>query len=250
MKIYYRLSDGSYPKVRFQNATKENCFKNFLRYCLDDADQLFVYADNVTSETWHNLWLWIDGRANITRLRSAAGSSAASFRLVLGEALKGSDEEIVWFQEDDYAHLPGSRTILLEGLERADYVTLYTHPDKFIPASKGGNPLIGDDAAEETKVFVTKSSYWMMTNSTTMTFATQVRTLREDQALWWKYTEGNYPQDMQIFLELRQRGRGLIQPIPTKATHCEPKWAAHLFGTGYNDWERVLSQQQKRYLDL
>jgi hypothetical protein len=173
--------------------------------------------------------------------RTQAGSSAGSFRIVFTEALQENDSEYVYFVEDDYAHLPNSRQVLLEGLERAHYVTLYNHPDKYIPASQGGNPLIQDDGAEVTKVFVTRSSYWMLTNSTTMTVASLVGTLREDQATWMKYTEGTHPQDMLLFFDLRSKGRGLIQPIPTKATHCEPRWAAHLFGTGYVSWNDVLT---------
>jgi len=80
-----------------------------------------------------------------------------------------------------------------------------------------------------------------MTNSTTMTFATTVKTIREDKDVWMKFTEAAYPQDMKIFLELREKGRTLIQPIPTKATHCEPAWAAHLHGAGIDDWNEYLA---------
>ena len=31
MKILYRISDGSYKKERFSNATKEHCIENFLQ---------------------------------------------------------------------------------------------------------------------------------------------------------------------------------------------------------------------------
>lgn len=258
MRIFYRLSDASYKKERFPHATKENCLKNFLRHFNSPKDKLYLKLDNVQDETFkkfsqmaqeHN-YIECGTGMQIELVRTDGKSSAASFRIVFDEALKLDDSELVYFVEDDFAHLRGARKVLLEGLERADYVTLYNHPDKFIPASQGGNPLIGDDGAEETKVFVTKSSYWMMTNSTTMTFATTVKTLREDQDIWRKHTEGTYPQDMLLFLDLRKNGRGLIQPIPTKATHCEPTWAAHLFGTGYYDWDRVLAQEEKITLDL
>lgn len=246
MKILYRLSDGSYPKERFEHATKENCLSNFLKQFNDRDDEMVLFLDNVKDETFvkferlmakHN---YDSAGMFVSCRRASAGSSAGSFRLVFTKTLENDDDEVVYFVEDDYAHLPNSRKVLLEGLERADYVTLYNHPDKYIPASKGGNPWIGDDAAEQTKVFVTDSSYWMMTNSTTMTFATTVGVLREDESVWRKYTKESYPQDMQIFVSLRREGRTLIQPIPTKATHCEPAWAAHLHGTGIYDWNTYL----------
>ena len=248
MQIFYRISDGSYPKVKFEGATKEGCFNNFCLNCYEDKeDVLNVFLDGVEDETW-NRWkkkiedMPILPGAIINLVRSYGGSSAGGFRVVFDEALKLDDTEYVYFVEDDYIHLPGSRRVLLEGLERANYVTLYNHPDKYIPASKGGNPLIADDGAEATKVFVTASSYWMLTNSTTMTFATQVKTLREDLDVWERHTSGTYPLDMQIFLNLRNKGRSLIQPIPTKSTHALPDWAAHLYGTPYDSWEEVLHE--------
>lgn len=249
MKIFYRLSDGSYPKERFENATKDGCLKNFLDHFQSCEDQMVLYLDNVKEATFKKYYNFVGFHSNVAISRSLMhiqtqrtneGSSAASFRAVLKAALELDDDEIVYFVEDDYAHLEGSREVLLEGIERADYVTLYNHPDKYLPASEGGNPFIGDDRAEATKVFVTDSSYWMMTNSTTMTFATTVKTIREDQEVWFRFTDGSYPHDMQIFLELREKGRTLIQPIPTKSTHCEPTWAAHLHGSDINDWDEYL----------
>lgn len=251
MKIFYRLSDGSHPKVRFDCATKEACLQNFLALFNNLHDKMFMYLDNVKDETYERYatkaqdynQVYAGSRAVIEVVRSNGGSSAAGFRIVLDAALELDDDELVYFVEDDYAHLPDSRKVLLEGLERSHYVTLYNHPDKYIPASKGGNPLIGDDASEATKVFVTDNSYWMMTNSTTMTFATHVGILRADEDVWRRFTEGLYPQDMKIFLELRKKGRTLIQPIPTKATHCEPQWAAHLHGTGVHDWNVLIGSR-------
>ena len=241
--------------MRFDNATKRNCLVNFLEtfvfsYGNDDSDQFVLVADNVKDETltWLIALLQEYSRPGQEKpphiMISNTGSSAGSFRIVMEEALKLDDDEIVYFVEDDYAHLPNSRTVLLEGLERSHYVTLYNHPDKYIPATQGGNPLIGDDSAEPTKVFVTNSSYWMITNSTTMTFATRVQYLREDRDVWEKYTKESYPQDMRIFLELRAKKRFLVQPIPTMATHCEPAWAAHLHGTGIKDWNKWLKPQK------
>jgi len=249
MQIFYRLSDGSYPRVRFEKATKEGCLNNFLREFCSPEDSMLLLLDNVRDETYekfNNLVLWYnrlsdgDRHYRIDLHRSSTGSSAASFRLVFEKALELDGNEKVYFAEDDYIHLPGSRSALAEGLERSPYVTLYNHPDKYIPASKGGNPLIDEDGAEATKVFVTDSSYWMLTNSTTMTFASHVSILQEDADIWRKYTEGTYPFDMNIFLELRQKGRALIQPIPTKSTHAMPEWAAHLHGTAITNWEMVL----------
>ena len=227
MKILYRISDGSYKKERFQHATKQHCIENFLSQF--PKEEVIIYADNVRDETLE----WITALGCET-LRTNGGSSAAGFRIVLDAALELSDDEYVYFVEDDYLHLPNSRAVLLEGLERSHYVSLYDHKDKYIPAHSGGNPYIDDDAAEVTKVFLTKSSHWKLTNSTTMTFATKVSVLKEDAPIWKKYTSGTYPHDFHCFLELRENGRTLATPIPGYSTHCEPMWATPLI-----DWTAV-----------
>ena len=227
MRILYRISDGSYKKERFQHATKKGCLENFLKHF--PSEEITLYADNVSDETYEWLQTY-----DLEVIRTNGGSSAAGFRIVLDEALKLDDTEIVYFVEDDYLHLENSRQVLLEGLERTDYVTLYDHVDKYMPASEGGNPYIDEDAAEETKVFLTKSSHWKLTNSTTMTFAAKVKTLREDEPTWRKHIEGKHPNDFGCFIELRNNGRSLSSPMPGLSTHCEPMWAAPLI-----DWEQV-----------
>jgi len=227
MKIFYRLSDGSYKKERFTHATKKGCLDNFLKHFL--KEEVTIYADNVKDETYE--WLTEYG---IPILRTNGGSSAGGFRVVFEDALKLSSDELIYFVEDDYLHLDNARQILIEGLERADYVTLYDHIDKYIPANRGGNPFIAEDGAEDTRVFLTKSSHWKLTNSTTMTFATSVKVLIEDAGIWRKYTQGTYPHDFDCFIELRNNGRALASPIPSVSTHCEPKWAAPLI-----DWNNI-----------
>lgn len=231
MKVLYRISDNGYKKIKLENATKKKCLLNFLTHWPND--EIVVYKDKCISDTEQ----FLNDYADITGLQVVSidcGSSAASWRYVRDVALTYPDDEVVYFVEDDYFHLDFSRRILLEGIERADYVTLYDAPDKYVPATLGGNPLIPDEGGEYTQVILTSSSHWKMTNSTTMTFACKVRTLRDDLEIWDKYTSGTHPHDFQCFLELRNRGRSLISPIPSLSTHCEPAWLAPLI-----DWKKI-----------
>ena len=227
MKIYYRISDGSYKKERYAHATKKNCLDNFLKHF--PKEEITIYADNVKNETFEWLQTY-----NCQLIRSNGGSSAGGFRVVFNDALLLPSTEIIYFVEDDYFHLEGSRQALIEALHHVHYVTLYDHIDKYIPASMGGNPFIDEDGAEETKVFLTKSRHWKLTNSTTMTFATTVDTLKADADVWKKYTTDSYPHDFKCFIELREAGRTLASPIPALSTHCEPRWAAPLI-----DWNTI-----------
>lgn len=231
MKVLYRISDNGYKKTKLDNATKKNCLLNFLTHW--PREEITVYMDKCIPETQ----AFLHEYADITGLdvqEIQGGSSAGSWRIVRDIALTLPDDEIVYFVEDDYFHLRNSRQAILEGIDRAKYVTLYDAPDKYVPALLGGNPFIGEDGADDTRVILTKSTHWRLTNSTTMTFATRVGTLREDLPIWKKHTEGDHPHDFQAFLELRERGRSLISPIPSLSTHCEPSWLAPLI-----DWTKV-----------
>jgi hypothetical protein len=232
MKIYYRISDGEDKgKEKLPYATKQYCLENFIR--VFPNEEITVYADNVKDSTFQ--WLLGMQIGHTWKLkRTQGGSSAAGFRIVLEDAISLPDDEIIYFVEEDYLHLSNSRNVILEGLEHVDYVSLYDHPDKYIPFNMGGNPLIGDDGAELTKVFVSNSTHWKITNSTTMTFATSIKTLKEDEHIWKKYSTGNIPNDYEAFMELRNNGRSLATPIPSYSTHCEVKWTAPLI-----DWARA-----------
>ena len=234
INVLYRLSDNSYKKPRLANSTKMHCLENAMFNLLGCKWHMFVDNTNLKEETKIEL-------EKLNHLYShfeyyTGGSSAQSFRHVLDYSLSGKFEEneIIYFLEDDYLHLPGSSNALLEGLEIAHYVSLYDHNDKYIPASKGGNPYIDEDGGEVTKVYRTKSTHWKLTNSTTMTFATTVKQLKSDQQEWMDFTAGTHPNDFGCFITLRGKERSLITPIPGLSTHCEPMWVSP--GT---DWETV-----------
>jgi hypothetical protein len=236
MKCIYRLSDNGYNKPKFENATKRRCLLNFLTQW--PVEEITVLYDRCSQATLD----FLRGYHDVSGLEIEeidGGSSAQGFRIAVERALRLPDSEIVYLVEDDYWHLDYSRQCLLEGIERADYVTLYDAPDKYVPASRGGNPFIEDDGADPTRVILTKSSHWRMTNSTTCTFATTVGTLRDDLDVWKAHCFSSpaqtHPNDFPCFLELRNNGRALISPIPSLSTHCEPLWKAPLI-----DWESEI----------
>jgi len=246
MIIYYRISDGSYKKDRSPNATKECCLSNFLttwKFGSTNTEDTFVLIqDNLSAETQHMCDRLLNGIRHtpiITDETRVGGSGSATFRIAAILSQELPDDTIVYFLEDDYLHVTGARDVLLEGIKHADYVTLYLHPDKFIPASQGGNPEVDDAGSTLTRIFKTEKAFWMMCNSTTMTFATTVGVMKKDYKIWEKWTESPYPQDFNAFLELREKNRTLIQPIPTWATHGETSWQAPLIGTGITSWNDV-----------
>jgi hypothetical protein len=229
VKIIYRISDSGYSKVKPAYINNEACLLNALDTFSTEKHDWLVIADNVSEATKQMLERYV---LNIKHV--SVGHGAGTFNLALDEALQSPDEEIIYFLENDYLHKPNSDKIIQEGLQLgASFVSLYDHPDKYLPPSQGGNPYC-EGGAEDTRVYLTESTHWKITNSTTMTFATTVSTLKRTEETLRKYTQGTYPEDFKMFLDLREQGELLISSIPGYSTHGETAWLSPL-----TDWSTI-----------
>ena len=226
MRIIYRISDTGYNKVKPDYITNENCLANATK----EFDDVIwnVIADNVSSDTNDMIQKYV------TRdciLYTEKGNGAATFNLALDKALTYDDDETIYFIENDYLHKPGSQKTIQEAFELgADFVSLYDHPDKYVD---GVNPYV-EEGGEITKVFLSKSCHWKLTNSTTMTFAAKVGTLKKYESILRKYTSTTHPDDFKMWVELRKQEASLITPLPGYATHGETAWLSPL-----NNWKKT-----------
>jgi len=246
--VYYMISDPPdrkhIPKLPY--ATKINCLNNFLEVFDSDIEKIILCADNISDELRHQIYEFdIFRSADRSEIRGINGGCQAKafqsvLELVAGDGHTGDTPILI--QEDDYLYLWYASHAMLEALEYGHYVTGYLHPDKFMDPSKGGNPsTYADNISEETRVIKTASHFWMMTNSTTCTFAATAQTITEDLSIWKQYIEGrNVTEDFNAFLELRRRNRSVLMPIPTLATHAMPQWLAPLLGTDCQSWQDVI----------
>ena len=229
MRIIYRISDSGYNKVKPNYINNENCLANATKE-FDNAIWS-VIADNVSADTNNMIQKYV------TRdciLYTEKGNGAATFNMALDEALMYDDDEIIYFIENDYLHKPGSQKIIQEAFELgASFVSLYDHPDKYMIPEKGGNPYC-EGGAEDTRVYKTDSVHWKITNSTTMTFASKVSTLKRVEPILRKWTSGIHPDDFQMFLDLRSQNELLITPIPGYSTHGETAWLSP-----FTDWKKI-----------
>lgn len=221
MKIFYRVSDAGYSfKQKPEYVTKTNCLRNFVKNFGDDG--LNLIFDNCKNETITNC---IEIAPNAKVVGTSLGN-AGSFLYALDMALQLSDDEVVLFQEDDYIHRSGSRRALLEGIEIADFVTLYDHPDKLLEQNLRPEFILRSNA-----------THWRTCTSTTMTWAAKVETLRKSEAIVRKWCSGRHPDDHRMFTDLGEQGYTLISALPSFATHGESDWMAPLI-----DWERVMTE--------
>tara|TARA_B100000497_G_C7687787_1_gene417222 strand:+ start:550 stop:1242 length:693 start_codon:yes stop_codon:yes gene_type:complete len=230
MKVIYRISDAGYNKVKPKYINNEKCLANAIKV-FKDAEWSII-ADGISEETNNMIQKYIP-RSYIYYV--SEGNGAKTFNIALDEAIMGDDDdEIIYFLENDYLHKPKSLKIIEEGFTLgASFVSLYDHPDKYLSPSKGGNRYC-EGGAEDTRVYLTDSCHWKITNSTTMTFASKVSTLRANEDILRSHTNGSHPNDFNMFLELREKNELLITPIPGFATHGETAWLSPL-----TKWNRI-----------
>ena len=256
LHVIYRISDKSFDKPKLPNAGKWNCLANAVKEF--GAENFHVIADNCTSATLDFL------RGTGLSVEVTSNGNAGTCRHIFNEVIERyAPEDFVYLLEDDYLHLPGSRAALLEGLDIADYVTLYDHPDMYHTDGKGMNIFVHDDMPKSS-IYLTASTHWRTTVSTTMTFAAKCQTLREDRDVWNKVFSDNVPNDFYAFVLLtgqddlnearrfartnrreaallvvenflfERRKRRLISPLPSFATHAEVHFLAPLI-----DWSTI-----------
>ena len=245
MKIFYRISESTNSEhakartwqVKLPNATKQHCLLNTMRAF--PTAQIVVFVDAITDTTWE----WLQSLPRIDLVKIHEGSDAKSMRVLLNAAKDEPDDEIILFQEDDYLYIPDANPEekIIEVLQYADYATGYLHPDKFWDPSRGGNPYTPmENVSEPTQVIKTSNHFWMLTNSTTNTFATTAKTIKRDLDIWmWGTEDLINTKDFSIFIKLRDRGRTLVQPIPSLATHCLRGFEAPTVGLNITSWDEV-----------
>lgn len=217
--VYYRVSDfnnGNVEKDRPVGFCKRLNFENFLK--VFNGAQIHVIADRVSEE----MAGWLKERCRDVEFTNF-GNGGDSYCWAIQRAIKKlKHTDIVYLCEDDYLHRDGSMKIIEEGLEVAEYITLYDHPDKYI--SNGPNPFVVYEG-ELALVRRTKTCHWKFTNSTTLTFAARVGTLVYDQGFHEKWCAKAKSLDFNLFVDLRTtQGRTLASSIPGYSTHLQPPW--------------------------
>lgn len=231
MKIIYRISDTGYRKNKPNYISNEKCLKNFVNIFIDYVDNINIIADNISDLTYDMICKYIK-KENISIV--SIGHGAGTFNLALDMAISYPNDCIVYFVENDYLHKENADAILLEGFElNPSFITLYDHPDKYMDPQHGGNPYCAG-GSEMTRLYLGKSCHWKITNSTTMTFASKVSTLKSTEEIIRKWIAGSHPYDFQMFLDLGKHNHYLLSSVPGYATHGETEWLCPL-----TDWSNI-----------
>ena len=229
LRIYYRLCRAENPeKHRPAWYSKDRCLINFItaRIEVSGGAEMTVLCDGEFPLVFDPT-AYRPKKDQMILLKDESGGpigNAASFRHAIRLATTPGfpDGDIVYFVEDDYLHTPDALVKLAEFFEEkhSDYATLYDHPARYN----------GMDVLRESgeRIIHSKTHHWRTQESTCMTFAARVGTLREDSARITRYLVGEHPQDRWMFVNLQVTNphRRLWGPIPSLATHCETEWLA------------------------
>lgn len=200
----YRMAEkkNKRDKNKIEGVNNLTCFNNFNKYFT--GDKLYLFGDRLEEskrELVDNNYIFheVQNHGNAESLMEAIEYAMSSFK----------DEDIVYFVEDDYLHKPGFVEAIKEGLERIDYVTCYDHLDKYHRTNA------------RYELFYTDNYIWKLVDSTTMTFATKIKTIKKDIDIMRKWISVGIPNDYYMFLEINQILPRLASLVPGLSTHTE-----------------------------
>ena len=204
-------------------------FEQLLHHFPKESNDILIIADNCSIETIEWLYSVMEDRSKVL-LTSTGNAVGVLFALNIAIELSTSQDEIVYFVEDDYLHREGSKQVLLEGMEKFDYVTLYDHPDKYMNPSP--NRFV-KNGGEETSVFLTKKYTLEIDKFNYNDFAAKVKTLINDKEDFENFCKNRkIPDDYGLFVKLtKQKMRKLGSSIPGYSTH-----GMSSFLTPLHDW--------------
>jgi hypothetical protein len=218
------FSSVSSHKKRFPGFSHELCYKNLKQTFDFNAANLTFFFDAAKGPLSEH---FLKNEQNVVQIRE--GTEAGSFLRLLDHVskLKFHPDSILYFVEDDYLHRPGWLSLLGEGLEFAEYATLYDHKDKYFLYPE-----------LTSRIFAGKKAHWRTTPSTTNTFALCFKTLLRDLAVHRQFSENRtITADHEKFCQLRGQGSMLVSSMPGWSTHAEPDFASPCI-----DWEEYLTR--------
>ena len=212
------FSDASSHKKRPLGFSREKCHQNFLSSIAgEEAVNVTFFLDTFYPMQKRH-FIWDQNLYPVVEMNQ--GNEGGSFCFMLDYVLsqKLSPDTIIYFLEDDYLHRRGWVSILREGIDLpgVDYITLFDHRDKYFLQQYQGL---------KSELFLSNSSHFRTTPSTTNTYAMKFATLVRDQEIHLAFSRGKkITEDHAKFLALSAKGARLISPIPGWSSHMEPEY--------------------------
>lgn len=228
---YCNFSNISATKERPKWFSRESCFESLYReYKTWPFQTTFtaLFDGDIGKDHFLN-------KKNVKIEKLNSGSGAKSFIDAVDFILKQphKDDDIIYLVEDDYLHIAGWRTILLDAfnlkLEKPVYATLYDHPDKYMYSMYKGLTC---------ELLKGNHSHWRTTPSTTDTFACKFSTLKAHRDQYLAFAQNSYSLDHQRSLHLWTKGACFISCMPGYSTHISE------YMSPFVNWESINQQYE------
>ena len=237
LHVYYRVSSKGNPLGRTElggtylaSVTRKKCFNNFLE--VFGTENLHMICDNCNDDM-----IGFVKSKGIEDIEITQLGNTRSFMYCIDRATSELDEsDLVLLQEDDYLFTKDAKRLIFEGLKLGHYMSNYDSLDKYLNASEGGNNPFIYGGGEDCKVLMGETRHFKTSCATTGTFASTVKTLREDYSIISRHNQPHFdhPHDFALFVELGQRGRILVNPL------CGASMHVGLEPSPYIDWEDIV----------
>jgi len=133
------------------------------------------------------------------------------------------DDDVYYFLECDYLHLPGSGQKMMNAVKYCDFLSPYDHPDKY----KEG--MIPPNIEYQTIL----NQKWRTTDSTTSTFMARGEMVKKELDLFRSYGWDDHKR----WLDLGSKGYKLWTPLPSLATHMVEAYMAPNI-----DWNKEINK--------
>ena len=263
----YRSAPGENRKNRPPFYSKEVALRSFVAAIdeLPEGERIFV-NDGDLPDPRRSLM-----ESNATEMIQLDGvGNARSYRacVALTDARSWSDDDIVYFAEDDYLYAPGAFRRLAEAVEQirdGAYFTLYDHPDYY---SMRAHRTFSRIRRHPEHALADVS--WRQVRSTCLTYAARVGAIRRDSWVHYLCSRDRTPLDYPIWSIVEGAGGfivpRLLKPAPrpdelgilrrhigrlvyghwprNPLYACRPGLATHLETTGLSpgrDWAGVAA---------
>jgi hypothetical protein len=192
--LVYRSSPGSGSKRRPRFFSKQVALESALNAAsrLPGGDRIFVNDGAIPQPEAARM----AGVGEVLTLKGVGNVQSYRTCLALVDARGWSDEDVVYFAEDDYLYTEDAFDRLVEAvgaLPDVAYFTLYDHPDYYrlplhrrFAARHSGSVQVGDVR-------------WRAVRSTCLTYAARVQALRTDAWAHHLCARGDVPLDFAIW---------------------------------------------------
>jgi hypothetical protein len=239
----YRSAPGDgKPDKRPDFFNKKNCLISFLNSLetLNDSEigeVIFINDGDLNPEI---MSLMNSVKAGIINLNGIGNSESLKFCYKLIEDKKWENSDLIYFAEDDYLYRKEALRFLANAmidLEKADYFTLYDHPDRYTRTDDADWGL--------SKILISRDCHWRTVESTPQTFGVRCSVLKKDLWIHKLGLIGKVPRGREMFRASRGLGKyffkfpkhTLVSPMPSLCTHMESLFMSRLI-----DWESISDQ--------